>query len=73
MIDNDLPVTEYILAAEAKLREIRDANRSGAFHEVTELADQLGKISNKLRARSIFLHFKKPMKEWLYPVLKKPA
>ena len=61
MAMNDLPLTEAILAADAKLKEIRDANRAGRVHEVTELAAKLGELANAIRARSIYLHFLKPM------------
>jgi hypothetical protein len=61
MTNNDLSITQNILAAGTLLREISSANRAGAVHEVTEHAKELAKIVDSIRARSIALHFAKPL------------
>jgi hypothetical protein len=54
-------ITQMLLAAEKLLKEISEANRAGEVHEITVLADRLGTLCNSIRARSIYLHFLKPM------------
>jgi hypothetical protein len=55
-------ITQMLLEAEKLLKEISEANRAGDIPAITELSDRLGTLCNSIRARSIYLHFLKPMK-----------